>query len=174
MQMRATANMRLQWRIWSTFSTCRWRCRRFETRWKTRSRAGSCWWLISTLWIWRGPGMSCWPRCTRWTDPILIRNRWLVLSAYHLTYYCFQLLVNFFKGVDSVVAELAKNMWFILGRTLEMVKVISDCLSVLSPYYVQGNEHGGGPQEVVTCLRIVEREERWDNFRILITKVFLE
>ncbi|CAO4365902.1 unnamed protein product [Caenorhabditis nigoni] len=59
------------------------------------------------------------------------------------------LLVNFFKGVDTVVAELSKNMWFILGRTLEMVK---------------GNEQGGGPQQVVTCLRIVEREERIDNF----------
>ncbi|ULU07000.1 hypothetical protein L3Y34_018646 [Caenorhabditis briggsae] len=59
------------------------------------------------------------------------------------------LLVNFFKGVDVVVAELSKNMWFILGRTLEMVK---------------GNEQGGGPQQVVTCLRIVEREERIDNF----------
>ncbi|CAL2033433.1 unnamed protein product [Caenorhabditis brenneri] len=59
------------------------------------------------------------------------------------------LLVNFFKGVDSVVEELSKNMWFILGRTLEMVK---------------GNEQGGGPQQVVTCLRIVEREERIDKF----------
>ncbi|CAI2325577.1 unnamed protein product [Caenorhabditis sp. 36 PRJEB53466] len=59
------------------------------------------------------------------------------------------LLVNFFKGVDAVVLELSKNMWFILGRTLEMVK---------------GNEHGGGPQQVVTCLRIVEREERIDKF----------
>uniref|UniRef100_A0A8R1ERK2 Uncharacterized protein n=2 Tax=Caenorhabditis japonica TaxID=281687 RepID=A0A8R1ERK2_CAEJA len=59
------------------------------------------------------------------------------------------LLVNFFKGVNVVVAELAKNMWFIMARTLEMVK---------------GNENGGGPQQVVTCLRIVEREERIDKF----------
>lgn len=59
------------------------------------------------------------------------------------------LLVNFFKGVNTVVDELSKNMWFILGRTLEMVK---------------GNEQGGGPQQVVTCLRIVEREERIDKF----------
>ncbi|CAP24130.2 Protein CBR-SEC-6 [Caenorhabditis briggsae] len=56
---------------------------------------------------------------------------------------------KFFQRVDVVVAELSKNMWFILGRTLEMVK---------------GNEQGGGPQQVVTCLRIVEREERIDNF----------
>lgn len=36
-------------------------------------------------------------------------------------------------------------MWFILGRALEMIK---------------GSDSGSGPQELVTCLRIVEREER--------------
>ncbi|CAD6198529.1 unnamed protein product [Caenorhabditis auriculariae] len=65
------------------------------------------------------------------------------------TNYEKNLLVNFFKGVDGVVAALGSNMWFILGRTMEMVK---------------GNESGGGPQEVVSCLRIVEREERIDKF----------
>ncbi|CAB3411296.1 unnamed protein product [Caenorhabditis bovis] len=65
------------------------------------------------------------------------------------TEYEKNLLINFFKGVDDVVKELARNMWFIMGRTLEMVK---------------GNESGGGPQQVVTCMRIVEREERIDRF----------
>ncbi|CAI5442022.1 unnamed protein product [Caenorhabditis angaria] len=65
------------------------------------------------------------------------------------TEYEKNLLINFFKGVNIVVEELSKNMWFILARTLEMVK---------------GNEHGAGPQQVVTCIRIVEREERIDKF----------
>nr|CDJ80555.1 Exocyst complex component Sec6 domain containing protein [Haemonchus contortus] len=40
-------------------------------------------------------------------------------------------------------------MWFVIGRALEMVK---------------GSESGSGPQELVSCIRIVEREERIDNY----------
>lgn len=49
------------------------------------------------------------------------------------------------------MADLGSNMWFILGRALEMIK---------------GSENGSGPQELVTCLRIIEREERIDKYYI--------
>ncbi|KAK6031884.1 hypothetical protein OSTOST_01951, partial [Ostertagia ostertagi] len=59
------------------------------------------------------------------------------------------LLVTFFIKVDELVADLSSNMWFIIGRALEMVK---------------GSETGSGPQELVSCIRIVEREERIDSY----------
>ncbi|CAJ0950750.1 unnamed protein product, partial [Mesorhabditis belari] len=62
-----------------------------------------------------------------------------------------QLLIKFFGEVDKLVKMLTENMWFVIGRALEMVK---------------GNEIGNGPQELVTCLRIVEREERIDRYYV--------
>ncbi|KAK6734823.1 hypothetical protein RB195_018172 [Necator americanus] len=59
------------------------------------------------------------------------------------------LLITFFIKVDELVTDLSSNMWFVIGRALEMVK---------------GSETGSGPQELVTCIRIVEREERIDNY----------
>ncbi|XGW11761.1 hypothetical protein V3C99_012886 [Haemonchus contortus] len=59
------------------------------------------------------------------------------------------LLVTFFIKVDELVTDLSSNMWFVIGRALEMVK---------------GSESGSGPQELVSCIRIVEREERIDNY----------
>lgn len=61
------------------------------------------------------------------------------------------LLVTFFIKVDELVTDLSSNMWFVIGRALEMVK---------------GSESGSGPQELVSCIRIVEREERIDNYYI--------
>ncbi|EYC08519.1 hypothetical protein Y032_0065g3594 [Ancylostoma ceylanicum] len=59
------------------------------------------------------------------------------------------LLITFFIKVDELVTDLSSNMWFVIGRALEMVK---------------GSETGSGPQELVSCIRIVEREERIDNY----------
>ncbi|WKX93298.1 hypothetical protein Q1695_010944 [Nippostrongylus brasiliensis] len=61
------------------------------------------------------------------------------------------LLVTFFIKVDELVTDLSSNMWFIIGRALEMVK---------------GSESGSGPQELVSCIRIVEREERIDSYYV--------
>ncbi|KAJ1357703.1 Exocyst complex component S6 [Parelaphostrongylus tenuis] len=61
------------------------------------------------------------------------------------------LLITFFIKVDELVTDLSSNMWFVIGRALEMVK---------------GSESGSGPQELVSCIRIVEREERIDKYYI--------
>ncbi|KHJ93795.1 hypothetical protein OESDEN_06286 [Oesophagostomum dentatum] len=61
------------------------------------------------------------------------------------------LLITFFIKVDELVTDLSSNMWFVVGRALEMVK---------------GSETGSGPQELVSCIRIVEREERIDNYYV--------
>ncbi|RCN49298.1 hypothetical protein ANCCAN_04548 [Ancylostoma caninum] len=63
--------------------------------------------------------------------------------------YEINLLITFFIKVDELVTDLSSNMWFVVGRALEMVK---------------GSETGSGPQELVSCIRIVEREERIDNY----------
>jgi hypothetical protein len=52
-------------------------------------------------------------------------------------------LKNYFAEVEKLAFELGKQLWYILGRTLEAVR---------------GNDPG--PQQVVTALRIIEREER--------------
>lgn len=45
--------------------------------------------------------------------------------------------------MDKLAQDLGKQLWYILGRTLEAVR---------------GSDPG--PQQVVTALRIIEREER--------------
>ena len=55
-----------------------------------------------------------------------------------------QLLKSYFKDVELVAQELAKQMWYIMDRCLEAVRGADP-----------------GPQQVVTVLRIIEREERF-------------
>ncbi|CAI4232738.1 unnamed protein product [Auanema sp. JU1783] len=59
------------------------------------------------------------------------------------------LLITFFIKVDELVNTLGSNMWYVIGRSLDMAK---------------GSESGLGPQQLVSCLRIVEREERIDKY----------
>jgi exocyst complex component 3 len=53
------------------------------------------------------------------------------------------LLKSYFAGVEIVAAELAKQVFYIISRCLEAVRGADP-----------------GPQQVVTALRIIEREER--------------
>lgn len=56
----------------------------------------------------------------------------------------FQLLRTYFSDLDKVVQELAKQLWYICSRCLEAVRGVEQ-----------------GPTQLVTALRIIEREERF-------------
>uniref|UniRef100_A0A915EHY8 Exocyst complex component 3 n=1 Tax=Ditylenchus dipsaci TaxID=166011 RepID=A0A915EHY8_9BILA len=60
------------------------------------------------------------------------------------------LLKNYFTDVEKLVQDLAKQIWYICSRALEAV-----C----------GNE-STAPQQLVSALRIIEREERIDQYYI--------
>lgn len=49
----------------------------------------------------------------------------------------------YFSEIDKLAHELGKQLWYILGRVLEAVR---------------GTDPG--PQQLITALRIIEREER--------------
>uniref|UniRef100_A0A0R3S2D1 Exocyst complex component Sec6 n=1 Tax=Elaeophora elaphi TaxID=1147741 RepID=A0A0R3S2D1_9BILA len=57
------------------------------------------------------------------------------------------LLKTYFLDLDKVIQELAKQLWYICSRCLEAVR---------------GTEQG--PMQLVTALRIIEREERIDQY----------
>ncbi|KAK6061856.1 hypothetical protein COOONC_00478 [Cooperia oncophora] len=78
-----------------------------------------------------------------------VNFRYTLCGNLELFQEVFKLLVTFFIKVDELVTDLSSNMWFIIGRALEMVK---------------GSESGSGPQELVSCIRIIEREERIDSY----------
>uniref|UniRef100_A0A1I8EWE1 Uncharacterized protein n=1 Tax=Wuchereria bancrofti TaxID=6293 RepID=A0A1I8EWE1_WUCBA len=59
------------------------------------------------------------------------------------------LLKTYFSDLDKVIQELAKQLWYICSRCLEAVR---------------GTEQG--PTQLVTALRIIEREERIDQYYI--------
>ncbi|OZC07540.1 exocyst complex component 3 family protein [Onchocerca flexuosa] len=59
------------------------------------------------------------------------------------------LLKTYFSDLDKVIQELAKQLWYICSRCLEAVR---------------GAEQG--PIQLVTALRIIEREERIDQYYI--------
>lgn len=81
----------------------------------------------------------------------------------YITYVTYvQLLIKFFSEVDQLVNSLGSNMWFIIGRSLEMVKGLKIKVGFFTSSLL-GSESGSGPQELVTCLRIVEREERYSS-----------
>ncbi|TKR96038.1 hypothetical protein L596_010116 [Steinernema carpocapsae] len=62
------------------------------------------------------------------------------------------LLKNYFVEVEKLVADLGKQIWYILSRSLEAVRV-------------QERQKGqDGQQQLVTALRIIEREERIDKY----------
>ncbi|KRZ42500.1 Exocyst complex component 3 [Trichinella pseudospiralis] len=58
-----------------------------------------------------------------------------------------KILADYFCELFKLADELSKQLWYIIGRTLEAVR---------------GTDPG--PQQLVTSLRIIEREERIDEF----------
>lgn len=54
-----------------------------------------------------------------------------------------QIMKAYFSEIDKLSQELAKQLWLILDRVLD---------------YVRGVDPG--PQQLITALRIIEREER--------------
>ncbi|KAH7696380.1 Proable exocyst complex component Sec6, partial [Aphelenchoides avenae] len=58
------------------------------------------------------------------------------------------LLKNYFSDVEKLVQDLAKQIWYICSRALEAVR----------------GDQDHGPQQLVSALRIIEREERIDRY----------
>ncbi|VDP11894.1 unnamed protein product [Soboliphyme baturini] len=63
------------------------------------------------------------------------------------SHYDQKILADYFAEVAKLVEELGKQLWYIVSRTLEAVRGADP-----------------GPQQLVTALRIIEREERIDQF----------